>query len=348
MLDVGPRLPPEIVDKILSQFDPADDGNTLRTCALVSKTWLALSRPILFCSVFITPFWISVNDRTLNLLESSAIIRPYVRDIRLCVPPASEWMETNVPKLLAKFPECTTLRLTDRWETFRQFEGQSQLQRYFHWSAPQSSLVARLRRAVGSSLFGRRWKPVQDSPLAAAAESEIPSVPLLDKLHTLYLDFPKHNLPILTFLSPSSFHTLVLTLNFAPHGFDPAVETLRSSLRAAGAANLRTLILGLPWDLRLGRPPLPLSMPGLRTLHLHTAHYSTPLPRVTDPMFVRTFLSTAAHLLKCVLSVPSLEELVIETDVVSLEDVLDWSAEREELDRVAKSLPTLRTVRILV
>ncbi|KAJ6483243.1 hypothetical protein C8R45DRAFT_1000937 [Mycena sanguinolenta] len=204
-------------------------------------------------------------------------IRPYVHDIRLCVPPTSEWMDTNVPRLLAMFPECTTLRLTDLWEIFRQLEGQRQLERYFCESPPRSSLVARLRRrAFGSTLFGRRQKLVADSPLAAAADDDsVPASTLLAKLHTLHLDFPQQNLPILTFLAPASLHTLVLALNVMPH--DPAAAILHPTLRAAGAATLRTLVLRLPWDLRLERPSSSLSMQGLRTVHLYALlHLTTP------------------------------------------------------------------------
>jgi hypothetical protein len=57
-LPVGaPRLPAELVDQVLGNLDPyCHDKDTLLNCGLVSHTWLALSRSILFFSIFITLF----------------------------------------------------------------------------------------------------------------------------------------------------------------------------------------------------------------------------------------------------------------------------------------------------
>ncbi|KAJ6483246.1 hypothetical protein C8R45DRAFT_299982 [Mycena sanguinolenta] len=219
-----PRLPPEIVDQILRKLDPVGAKHTLCTCALVSRTWLALSRPILFRSIFITAFRITVNNDTLDLVKRGTTIRPYVRDIGLCLPPTSEWTQADVFKLLAKFPECTTLRLTDRWEIIRQLEFYAELERLLHEPAPQSSFLAKLRRAFGSSLFGRRRKPPPDSSATSAADDDTPPTPDLNplaRLHTLYMDWPRGNLPLLRLLAPTSLHTLDLTLTSSPTPLTP-------------------------------------------------------------------------------------------------------------------------------
>ncbi|KAJ6483231.1 hypothetical protein C8R45DRAFT_1000919 [Mycena sanguinolenta] len=203
-----PRLPPEIVDQILRELDPVAAKHTLCTCALVSRTWLALSRPILFRSIFITPFRITVNNDTLDLVKRGTTIRPYVRDIRLCVPPTSEWTQTD-----------------------RDFEAYAQLERFLYESTLQSSFLAKLRRAFGSSLFGRRRKPPPDSSATCAADDDTPPTPDLNplaRLHTLYMDWPGGNLPLLRLLAPTSLHTLDLTLSLISHAFDPSAETLHS------------------------------------------------------------------------------------------------------------------------
>ncbi|KAJ7249791.1 hypothetical protein B0H12DRAFT_1234612 [Mycena haematopus] len=305
----GPQVPPEIVDQILRELDPIADKNTLCTSALVSHIWLAHSRAILFFSIFIAPFRIATNDGTFNDLKGVATMHPYVRDIHLSVPPMSEWTETHMSKLLAKFPECNTLRIPARWETVSQWEIRLELGRLLRTAVHS-------RRRAAARIYGD-----DDDAESPFVPDHAPS--LLAHLHTVHLDYPQHNVPILTLLAAPSLHTLDLTIRES----DPAAETLHASLRACGPA-LRTLVLRFPCDLHIGQPSMPLPLPNLHTalrLHASGSDHSTPL---------------------MVYPVLCLPELVVETDVVSVSGAGDECGAREELDRVVRTLPALRTVRI--
>ncbi|KAJ7224750.1 hypothetical protein B0H12DRAFT_1240835 [Mycena haematopus] len=344
----GPRVPLEIVDQVLKKLDPVADEHILCICALVSHIWLALSRAILFSSIIITLFRITANTGALKVVNGATIL-PYVRDICLSVPPTSEWTETHVPHLLAKFPECTTLRIPARWDHIRQWEIFNEL---LCESAPRSTVVARLWRLFSSSILKRRQHNVQQVRLisndrdARHVYFRAPPPPPLVRLHTLHLDYPQHHLPVLVLLAPPSLHTLHLTL----HESDPTAETLHASLVAAGAGvSLHTLILYFPHELRIGRPRAPL-LTCLRVLRIHGKFRPSPPPvGAPDPIPTPTLISMAAHLLGCVLGVPKLEEVVVETEVSDAGDGSETAVEREhslaELDRVVKTLPFLRTVR---
>ncbi|KAF8134089.1 hypothetical protein K438DRAFT_1883662 [Mycena galopus ATCC 62051] len=139
----GPRLPTEIVDQVLRNLDDTADGHTLRCCGLVSHTWLVLSRTILFYSISV----IRVkphNDFRIKAFNG-ATIRPYVRDVHLGVDPIAEWTETHLPKLLSRFPELTTLRMTYHLEMLFQFEIQVELE-HLLLATPRRGIVARIDR----------------------------------------------------------------------------------------------------------------------------------------------------------------------------------------------------------
>jgi hypothetical protein len=98
-----PRLPPELIDAIINLL--CDDGGTLRTCALVCRSWIPASRHHLFSQIRITPMdsvdalnillstWCTINsavehlvlegiDRVCNL-EGIACRLPYVTQLSL-------------------------------------------------------------------------------------------------------------------------------------------------------------------------------------------------------------------------------------------------------------------------
>ncbi|KAJ7245918.1 hypothetical protein B0H12DRAFT_1127160 [Mycena haematopus] len=313
------HVPPEIVDQILRKLDPLADRHILCTCALVSHIWLALSRAILFSSIFISPFRIGVNDGTWKALRGVTTISPYVRDICLSVPPINsmdEWTKTHLPKLLAQFPGCARLRILYPWETIMRWEVlRSRLDRLHRESALRPTVFARLRRAFGSSLLGRRRKNARDSIKLISDDDNVQFSPVpadapppLSQVHTLYLDHPKDNVPIMALLALPSLHTFELIVRES----DPGAETMHASLRACGPT-LCTLILGFPWDLRIGRPSAPLLLTGLHTLRLMNVEATdlSPSLRVPDPMPTTTLISTAGHLLLCVLDAPNLQDMVI-------------------------------------
>ncbi|KAF7340347.1 hypothetical protein MVEN_01953900 [Mycena venus] len=345
-----PRLPTEIVDQVLRNFDSHEDRRTLCDCGLVSHTWLVLSRTILFFSIFITPFRMTPNNDTLLKSFRGATVRPYVRDVRVGANPTADWTKTQLPKLLAQFPALTTLRLTDRWELLRQWEIYTELE-FFLGTRParKAGIVAKLHRAFTITFprFTRRKTTVDVQSSVVEADDDgpfaIPERPPLDQLRIVHIEYPAQNLLILSLLAPPAFDTLHLTL----HVYDREAESVHASLRAAGTG-LRTLVLWFPLDIRIGRPSTPLATT-LRTLHLCARNFpvspwaGAPVPCPTDALIL-----IAAHLLECVLIAPHLEELIIDTDVLDTDEIgaVRRHAARVELDRVLRTLPTLNTVHI--
>ncbi|KAF7365929.1 hypothetical protein MVEN_00468100 [Mycena venus] len=332
----GPRLPAEIVDQALKNLDPDEDRSTLCDCGLVSHTWLALSRSILFSSIAVSAvrLGISGNDRQLKVIQG-ATIRPYVRSIRIGVHPTAEWTKNHLPSFLAQFPELSTLRLTDSWSLLVQFSIAAEIERLCNEPRPRSGIVAGLRRAFTKfSRFTRRkatmdvkTSDIEDEFCGPFVVQE--RVPLA-QLRTVHIDYLQDNIPVLALLAPPVLTTLHLTLRES----DAEADSVHACLRAAGTA-LLTLTLSFPWYLRIGQPLTPLPLPGLRTLRLRAKD----LPKTwyhggRVPMCTPTLISLAAHLLRCVLAPPRLEELRIDTDVLDSDGDEGLAAVRADLERV--------------
>ncbi|KAF8187981.1 hypothetical protein K438DRAFT_1972670 [Mycena galopus ATCC 62051] len=184
----GPRLPTEIVDQVLKKLNPTADEHTLRRCGLVSHTWLVLSRTILFYSISVirvkphNDFWLKAFN--------GATIRPYVRDVHLGVDPIAEWTETHLPKLLSRFPELTTLRMTYHLEMLFQFEIQVELE-HLLLATPRRGIVARISRALSSFACWKTAANVQSTPLEEQGDGcfIVPACAPLANLRTVYLDY---------------------------------------------------------------------------------------------------------------------------------------------------------------
>jgi hypothetical protein len=148
----------------------------------------------------------------------------------------------------------------------------------------------------------------------------------------VHLSLPRLNAPVLALLAPPALDTLHLILN------DSDPEAIHAALCASGDG-LRALVLRCRTNLLLDRPTTPLPTQ-LRVLHLQA-----PLP-------CPALISIAAHLLECVLAVPSLEELVIEPQEFDMDGERDIGmtmsrdATRTRLERLLQTLPALKTVRI--
>ncbi|KAJ7915211.1 hypothetical protein B0H13DRAFT_1872303 [Mycena leptocephala] len=154
----------------------------------------------------------------------------------------------------------------------------------------------------------------------------------LAQVRTVHLSLPRLNARVLALLAPPALDTLHLILK------DSDPEAVHVALRAAGDG-LRALVLRFRSNLLLDRPATPLPTQ-LRVLHLQA-----PLP-------CPALMAIAAHLLESVLAVPSLEELVIETQEFDMDEERDIGmrmsrdATRARLDRLLQTLPALKTVRI--
>ncbi|KAJ7888953.1 hypothetical protein B0H14DRAFT_2562104 [Mycena olivaceomarginata] len=317
----GPRLFAEIVDQVLQNFDHHKDRSTLCKCGLVSRTWLALSRSILFSSIAVNRS-IPYNDGRLKVYQG-ATIWPYL------------------PNFLAQFPELSTLWLTDPMVLLVAYACAAQLERLCNEHRPRLGIVARLRLAFTKlSHFTCRETTVDVIEDEFCGPFSIQERTPLAQLHTVHIDHLECNVPVLALLALPTLTTLHLTLRES----DPGVDSVHACLRAAGTA-LCTLTLSFPWHLRIGQPSTPLPLPGLRTLCLRAEEF----PRYCSDALVlidtSMLISLAARLLGCVLAPPRLEELRIEMDVLE-SDGEGLAAARADLERVLRTLPTLNIVYI--
>jgi len=76
-----PRIPQEIIDEILDHLAADSDFTSLRSCALVSKSWVPSCRRHLFHTVHFTPATTSGWSKTFRVPEESPA--HYVKDLRV-------------------------------------------------------------------------------------------------------------------------------------------------------------------------------------------------------------------------------------------------------------------------
>lgn len=183
----GPSLPAEIVDQVLKNLDRDEDRGALCDCGLVSRTWLALSRSILFSSIAVRRGISPYHDRLLEV-HQGATIRPYVRSVRVCVNPTAKWTINHLSNFLAQFPELSTLRLTEDWWLAIRAKMYTQLDRSRNEPSPGSGIVARLRRAFTKPPRFTRRKAcgpfIVQEPLAPLAQ-----------LRTVHVEYPPVQCP---------------------------------------------------------------------------------------------------------------------------------------------------------
>ena len=78
-----PRTPQDVVDEILDHLATDSDFGSLKTCALVSKTWVPSCRRHIFHTVQFTPRDVDRWFKTFPAPEESPA--RYVRDLRVCM-----------------------------------------------------------------------------------------------------------------------------------------------------------------------------------------------------------------------------------------------------------------------
>ncbi|KAJ7456146.1 hypothetical protein FB451DRAFT_1373013 [Mycena latifolia] len=316
-----PRLPPELVDLVIQNIDPADEL-TLRICGLVSHAWLEFSRPIVFSCMAIGPG--KKREKALGKLEHTTF-----KSFVITEP----WVETRLPRMLSHFTALTTLRLTQlrigyAGRLLPAFGALKQLELELMLA---HSLPTVMELVCAFPLLVRLKIAIQEdytsiSPGALPARGALG--PLVH-LHTLDIDYPMLNMCVIEYIlsanPPPPVTTLALVLR-------SDWDRLHECLRASGPA-LRTLELAFPVeaprDLRIGRLMTPPFESTLRSLRLRSPH--------------RDILSIAAHLLSLVLRTPYLESLVI--------DIEPGHEPQEEvftttLEIVLEKLPALKSFRI--
>ncbi|KAJ7107908.1 hypothetical protein C8R44DRAFT_940904 [Mycena epipterygia] len=333
---MDPRLPTELVEIVIKNIAPTDKA-TLGKCGLVSRTWLTLSRSILFSCVSIR----MKHEKLLNNLEISTF-PPFVREMNLHPDVIDEpWMKTRMPKLLHQLTALNTLRVHYVKPHYPEgllpaFSALKQLELFFdHPPTGAFGLPAFLRRVCAFPAL-ERFKISTEADYNFTGPFFFPDRATLEPLthlHTLDLDYPMMNAQVIAYILSSTPRPPLTTLNLMLRSDD---DHLHDCLRAAGSA-LHTLSLSFPaaapHDLRvrhlLTTPPL---ATGLRSLRLRSPH--------------RLIFAIAAHLLSLVLRAANLEELVIEIEAGSAPLDVPDEVSVGELERVLDTLPAFKTLRI--
>ncbi|KAJ7107910.1 hypothetical protein C8R44DRAFT_885300 [Mycena epipterygia] len=334
------QIPPELVELVIKNIDPTDKS-TLGKCGLVSRTWLALSRPILFSCVRID----MKHEKLLNNL-GHATFPPFVREVNLWPDVIDEpWMKKRMPKIIPQLTALNTLRLHHvnphyPERLLPEFSALKQLELVFDRPpAGGFGLPAFLRLACAFPVL-ERFKISTESEYNHIGPFILPdraALGSLAHLHTLDLDYPMVNAQIIAYIIGFTPPPPLTMLNLVLRSDS---DRLHECLRAAGPA-LRTLALSfpalVPRDLRVGRLTTPPLATGLRSLRVRSPH--------------REIFAIAAHLLSLVLRAANFEELVIEIEVgpapldgvfVALPDEVPVG----DLERVLDALPTFKTMRI--
>ena len=108
-----PSIPQEIIDEILSHIDADSEPWSLRSCALVSKSWLPSCRRHLFYTIYFA--WVDVGRwlETFPVPEESPA--HHVKDLCLSVKPYDAPRLDAFSKHILWFTNVESLTLIGRW-----------------------------------------------------------------------------------------------------------------------------------------------------------------------------------------------------------------------------------------
>ncbi|KAF8069856.1 hypothetical protein FPV67DRAFT_1667774 [Lyophyllum atratum] len=146
-MSVLPRIPQELVNKILEEFDSLDDGDrdTLRTCCIVSSSFHDPAQERLYKSLYLAlsllPTLRARNDALIKILTSSHRLRSFVESlsIRFHVGESSYWnLESDI---ILELPRLSHLSLS----TYEEFGARAS------WSALRGGLRTNLSELLQSS-----------------------------------------------------------------------------------------------------------------------------------------------------------------------------------------------------
>ncbi|KAJ6463618.1 hypothetical protein C8R47DRAFT_80892 [Mycena vitilis] len=331
-MPVAWHLPVELADLVIKNVD-ADDRHTLGICGLVSRTWLALSRPILFRCISLQLAFGQSNARafaTLMRRRDRLTFLPFVQEIELAG--RHPWMYTVLPRLVRYLPAFTTLRLATPWQGDASTFAPA-FRNISHFKTPPSynvgSLLAALQLTTSlqhitittglTSAF-----PVLENFRICEGNPNLP----LRHLHTVELD-EDWNATLIKGIMVNAPPLTTLSLGCR--------SDIYECLREAGR-DLQTLKLIFPPHFDPPSAPTGAFTPNLKTLHLCSRNISL-------------FHAAAALLSRAKLRP---QEIVVELGEpdpkdhdVHDDETMDLSA-WAELDRVLRALPGLLTVRMRV
>ncbi|KAJ7659240.1 hypothetical protein DFH06DRAFT_438356 [Mycena polygramma] len=324
------HLPVELADLVIKNVD-AEDRHTLGICSLVSRTWLALGRPILFRCIWLQLAFGQSNARafaTLMRRRDRLTFLAFVQEIELAG--RHPWMYTVLPRLVSYLPAFTTLRLATPWQGDASTFSPA-FRNITHLKTPPSYNVACLLAALQLTTSLQHITVVTSLtsafPVAEIfSSSECTTNLPLRRLHTVELEEDWHaslikgimlNAPPLTTLSLGCRSSIYECIREAGH-------------------DLRTLKLIFPPNFDPPSASMGAFTPNLKTLHLCSRDIS--------------LFHTAATLLSATNF--RRQEIVVELGEPDPGDVHDDEtmdlSPLEELDRVLQALPGLVTVRMRV
>ncbi|KAJ6589409.1 hypothetical protein B0H19DRAFT_1103785 [Mycena capillaripes] len=348
-----PKLPFELTDLVINNID-AEDRRTLGICGLVCHPWLALSRPILFRSL-----WLDVSFGRSNAHAFSVLLRrrdrvtflSFVKEIKLTG--RHPWTHTVLPGLVSSLPAFTTLHLRG---------GDA---------ATLSLPFKNLRHLVVPSTYG--VLPLLDAfPVLEhfGIDTDLTSAfPLPEKFSKAYEDknFSGDATPPALpndFQPLQRLHTVELdydwdckTIKYIM-GHTPPLTTFSLACRAnnyytwiqAAGPTLRTLRLIFPQSVILDPPSTsagPLT-PQLQTLRLCAQHKGL-FHIAANLLSTVNLRSEGPELLELELGEPDLKPEVSADDVAANDDdETAYLLALAELDRVVQALSGLTTVHIRV
>ncbi|KAJ6450633.1 hypothetical protein C8R45DRAFT_1043009 [Mycena sanguinolenta] len=160
-------IPQELIETILSHFDPVDDRDSLKSVALAATEFAGPAQAILFrrlylhCSL-VTVDWGLTFERALNIFNASPHLSSHVKDLMLILPPkGSAAYHAQLEDLLQKCIRVRRLVLKGMpaivWNNFT--------------PALQSAMATFFKRAVFlEKLHILDIKAVQQSPVKLAAQ----------------------------------------------------------------------------------------------------------------------------------------------------------------------------------
>jgi hypothetical protein len=109
---MSPSLPPEILDRIVDHLH--DEPTTLKTCCVVSKSWIQRTRTHLFVSVDFYPSTSSIDRWKKAFLDPSNSPARYTRTLSIRDIPVATAADTDVGGWVRTFHNLVHLRLGTR------------------------------------------------------------------------------------------------------------------------------------------------------------------------------------------------------------------------------------------
>ncbi|KAJ7469289.1 hypothetical protein B0H11DRAFT_2238353 [Mycena galericulata] len=347
-------LPQELVAKIIAEF--RDDAANLRSCALVSRSFLPWSRLHLFFSVRLTGRNIY---SFLTLVVPSPEVAMFVRRLDIPIMPSYAIIP---PESLAQTPNVTHISTHCDPFGFRHLSADTKIvlagatrqlttvhiliDRLWtlpEWAALLNGCSALTELAIHGESTGWSEQEVALRMPTAACDST-------PRLHTLRISGDCKILsPLEEWLVPSGFltvlHTLAIDVLYLQDDYD--MPDRRPPIVLAAASHLEDLTLHLDPPMTLAAAPHPISLasfPNLRALHLR----HEPDAEISGSLHWLCLLLEPSSSSPAAVGFGTLEEISVDHNVVVHRDLLEVPAETwHKLDMallLSGSQPRFRTL----